>query len=81
MRSKMGFAVAMFVEILLVTGAIVFFLTDAPFAYSNAGTSVFCNSAFPGTCTQGGCDAEPGWYAVNCLIHCSQTLEISCQKP
>ncbi len=81
MGSKRGFTMAMLAGILLVTGAILFFLTEAPLAYSNAGTAVFCNSAFPGTCTLGGCDAEPGWYAISCVIYCTQTWNFYCQKP
>ncbi len=55
----------------LITGAIKLF----------AGVPLYCKDLFPGYCTQGGCDGEGGWYAVNCTIHCRTGLEINCGRP
>lgn len=46
-----------------------------------AGTPVYCNSAFPGRCTQGGCDAEAGWWAIKCAIKCSSNFILVCDYP
>jgi len=56
---------------LLISGAIELF----------AGTPLYCKDLFPGNCTQGGCDGEGGWWAINCEIHCRTGLEIKCGYP
>lgn len=43
-----------------------------------AGFALWCKDAFPGTCTQGGCDAQPGWYAQECFLHCSTSRIVAC---
>lgn len=43
------------------------------------GGNIYCKDVFPGNCTQGGCGAGAGWWAVACVIHCSDTLQITCQ--
>lgn len=43
-----------------------------------AGFPLWCHDAFPGTCTQGGCDAQPGWYAEECFLHCSLSRIVAC---
>lgn len=45
------------------------------------GTPIYCKDLYPGTCTQGGCDADSGWWGVLCEIHCSQTRMILCGYP
>ena len=48
-------------------------------ADGGGGGNIFCKDVFPESCTQGGCGAEGGWWGVSCVIHCSETLEITCQ--
>lgn len=48
-------------------------------APGGGGGNIFCKDLFPGTCTQGGCGAEGGWWGNYCEIKCSETLIINCQ--
>lgn len=59
-------------------GLALLVVTPVPAA---AGFPLWCRDPFPGTCTQGGCDAEPGWWAAGCELHCSPTLLVPCLWP
>ncbi len=67
-----------FVMVTLMMLAILVFLGPKPLI---AGYALFCKDAFPGTCTQGGCDAESGWHASGCELTCSSRLKVACQVP
>lgn len=51
------------------------------------GGNIFCSNVFPGTCTQGGCGAQAGWQAEDCVIRCTVDPKtgfwntISCKRP
>lgn len=59
-------------------GLVIFVATAVP---ASAGFALWCKDAFPGTCTQGGCDAQPGWYASECLLYCSSSRIVGCVTP
>ncbi len=50
------------------------------------GGNIFCKDVFPGTCTQGGCGAQSGWQAQECVIYCTKDKNgfwntITCERP
>lgn len=50
------------------------------------GGNIYCKDTFPGTCTQGGCGAQSGWRAEDCVIYCTKDRNgfwntISCSRP
>lgn len=67
-------------KVSIVVIGILILLICQHYVESAVGVALFCNSAFPGDCNQGGCDAEPGWYAISCILHCADTREVVCQK-
>jgi len=44
--------------------AVYVFVLSAGWAETpgGGGGNIFCKDVFPGTCTQGGCGAEGGWW-------------------
>lgn len=47
-----------------------------------SATELKCQSYFS-KCTDGGCDASPGWKAEHCIIRCGPpgSEEVQCQVP
>jgi len=59
--------------------SIFVFLLSLGIAADPHGGNIFCKDVFPGSCTQGGCDAEPGWWGVSCMIHCAEGRDLNCR--
>ncbi len=65
--------------ICLVLG--VLSLIISPIMKAHDWVIIWCNDAFPGGCNAGGCQAYEGWWAANCQIHCTHSLNIVCLVP
>ena len=75
MRPKMRVSAGTLAIVAVAIGLVLFVATPIPAA---AGYPLWCHDAFPTTCTQGGCDAQEGWYAQGCTLYCSPTLLVAC---
>lgn len=78
MRSKMRVSTGALAIVAVGIGLVIFIATAIPAA---GGYPLWCHNAFPTTCTQGGCDAQEGWYAQGCTLFCSPTLLVRCTWP